>query len=88
MLFNINESVKVKLNDHGREILQRQHENLYRSIPGKRRAYTPRSTDADGWSTWQLWDLMNTFGPYVGLGMSVPFDTEIEIPDKKGAANE
>lgn len=77
MKFNINDSVKVKLNDRGREILKQQHELLFKDIP--RYKFTPPREDAEGWSKWQMWDLMQTFGPHISLGSKVPFETEIEI---------
>ena len=68
MKFNINNDVKVKLNDKGRKITN----------------FTVKE-DKDGWSKWQLWDLMSTFGKYISLGCATPFDTEIEIVEAKAA---
>jgi hypothetical protein len=63
--FNVNEYVRVRLNDYGRQILGNGH----RTIPH----------EADGWSRWQLWDLVSTFGAYVHLGVAPPFETDIRI---------
>lgn len=74
--FNINEHVLIKLTDAGRKILEAQHAKLYAPahVP-----YTPPK-EVDGWSEWQLWDLMSTFGPCMHLGMhQVPFETTIRI---------
>jgi hypothetical protein len=30
-----------------------------------------------------MWDLMQTFGPHIRLGVEVPFETEIEIVTKE-----
>jgi len=78
MKFNINDSVKVKLNDRGREILKQQHDLLFKDIP-RYREFTLPQEDEQGWSTWQLWRLMETFGPHISIGFEVPFETEIEI---------
>ncbi len=78
MKLNINDSVKVKLNDHGREILKQQHELLFKDIP-RYRVFVPPREDEQGWSTWQMWDLMQSFGPHIRLGAEVPFETEIEL---------
>jgi len=77
MKFNINDSVKVKLNDHGREILKQQHDLLLKDIP--RYEFTLPQEDEQGWSKWQMWRLMETFGPHISIGSEVPFETEIEI---------
>lgn len=65
--FNINHYVRVKLTDHGRGLLAQMQ-------------YAPPFTeDADGWSEWQLWELMRTFGPHVYMGGNLVFETVIEI---------
>ena len=76
MLFNINRAVRIRLNDYGREIHFRQWQAIMPHMP-----YRPPKEDENGWSKWQLWDLMNQFGAHVGLGMRLPFDAAIEIPD-------
>lgn len=76
MLFNINKTVKIKLTDYGREIHYRQWQAIMPHLP-----YRPPQEDEDGWSEWQLWDVMSQFGPHVGLGMRLPFDVAIEFPD-------
>lgn len=68
MKFNINNKVRVRLTPRGREILGREK-------------YL-RTEDEFGWSTWQLWVLMSTFGEHVGLGFDPPFETEIELAEK------
>ncbi len=78
MRFNVNHNVRVKLTDRGRECLEGNHKTLFR----KRQfppPYQPPEEDEDGWSTWQLWVLMEQLGPHVHNGLDVPFETEIEI---------
>lgn len=86
--FNINDYVWVRLTDAGKIACRRQHDELRRQYPmiGK---YVPPETDAQGYSRWQLWQLMQTFGPSISHGSPVPFDTEIKIeakaaPDEQG----
>jgi hypothetical protein len=76
MRFNINDRVRVKLTDLGRKI----HRENWEPIVAPR-AYHPRDEDKDGWSEWQMWELMNMFGPHLANGSPVPFETEIEIVD-------
>ena len=56
---NINDDVKVKLTDSGRDVLAMQQ--------------LRRQQDADGYIKFQLWELMNVFGSYVYNGCSIPF---------------
>lgn len=84
MEFNINDMVLVKLTDVGREILKRQHVEFWagtgRPAPHE---YTPTAEDAEGWSRWQLWCLMQDLGPHVGNGLPLPFETTIRIVEPK-----
>ena len=87
MEVNLNDNVRVKLNDAGREIHKIRHDELYdyiesRGVPSptyERLKYRPPKEDSDGWSEWQLWDLMSLYGPHITLGAALPFETTIEI---------
>lgn len=79
MKFNINNEIKIKLTAYGKNILKEQHEELYKFIPEKRKFELPPE-DSDGWSVWQMHDVMNRFGQYVWMGNNgLPFETGIEI---------
>lgn len=39
--------------------------------------------DADGWSTWQLWEVMQAFGPFLYKGAPPPFETRMRIEPAK-----
>lgn len=80
--FNINEYVMVKLTDHGRSVLREQAEAFRREFPSVKTGYTPPKEDADGWSKWQLWTLIEAFGSEVHMGCKVPFETTIRIVEK------
>ena len=67
MKFNVNEYVKVKLTDRGKKILSAEGLDFY------------HKPDKDGWSSWQLWHLMETFGKHISMSSFPPFETEIEI---------
>ena len=79
--FNINHNVHVKLTDAGKTELKRQHDSMYGSMPNHlwSSKYEPPVEDADGWSKWQLWDLMSQLGGKCYNGCNVPFETEIKI---------
>lgn len=84
--FNTNHFVRVKLTDHGRECLvlnyKEQQEQFKKVFPGfNGHKYRPPQEDSDGWSKWQLWELMSALGGHMLIGMGAPltFETEIEI---------
>lgn len=81
MRFNINNHVRVRLTDAGRAIHREWTDNLYSSMPAAKREYqyTPPIEDSDGWSTWQMWNLMQIFGSSCGLSSELPFQTVIEF---------
>ena len=79
MLFNINQNVRVKLNDYGRKIHKEYFDHLAEGLNTSLK-YAPPKEDAEGWSSWQLWHLMRVFGPYLWVGGKVPFDNWIFLP--------
>lgn len=74
--FNINDRVRVKLTPEGKAAHAADHAAFWAKV-GKAMPYKPPKEDAEGYSTWQLWSLMQAFGSHIGLGLKVPFDTEI-----------
>ena len=74
--FNINDNVQVKLTGRGRDCLRKQWEAL---LMGSTLKYTPVDEDADGWSCWQLWDLMSQLGTFMTMGSAPVFETTIRI---------
>jgi len=74
MNFNINNYVYVKLTDFGRKLLQREHLELRIPFPFK----LPEE-DQNGWSRWQMHDLMNKLGKHCWNGCQIPFETIIRI---------
>ena len=76
--FNCNEYVYVKLTQFGKEILAKDEEE-FRRLYNIEPIYKFKPEDEDGWSKWQLWDLMNIFGPYMKMGCNNPFDLSIKF---------
>lgn len=73
--FNINKNVKVKLTTYGVAELKRQHDELNDQLGGKLTEFRPPSVDAEGFSTFQLHDLMYRLGHlhYIG-NTQLPFE--------------
>ena len=84
MPFNINNYVYVQLTDHGRGVHAANHAMLLASIglPHIKLPYRPPAEDADGWSKWQLWELMSEFGQHTRMGGEACFSTIIVINTK------
>jgi hypothetical protein len=77
--FNINHNVFVQLTPTGITEMKRQHDELYDDI-GIESTFKPPKEDSDGWSEWQLWHLMNTFGHMTRMGVREnPFNLTIRI---------
>jgi hypothetical protein len=76
---NINDKVRVKLTDFGRACLT-QHDASCKDLQPLFKAM-PKE-DADGYSEWQLWELMSTFGERLYNGCEVPFEPTIILGDK------
>lgn len=83
---NFNDQVKVKLTDYGLSILQQERESLnkrIRSMGGEGLGpYAPK-TDEEGYTTFQIWDLMNRLGAFMALGKKVPFEGNMIFPSGK-----
>ena len=74
--FNINEKVRVRLTETGLKQLEQEH-NAIMGPMAERHPFKPPSVDADGYSEFQLWDLMLTLGKHCYMGPPLPFETEI-----------
>ena len=83
MRFNANHYVKVRLTEHGREIYRQQVDEMNAYLrkvnPDAELFGYDQIQETDGWSRWQLWDLMKTFGPYIAMTRPLLFEMEIEI---------
>jgi len=83
--FNINDHVKVKLTDDGKEILRGNHAklmNFYAKAPLIKIDPLKIEVDEEGYTRFQMWELMYEFGGHVGLGALVPFETTIQVEVK------
>lgn len=76
--FNINNYVFVKLTEAGRAEHKRKHDELKELLPNLKE-YSPPVEDAEGWSRFQGWVLMNTFGHMLGPAKEPPFETTIRF---------
>jgi hypothetical protein len=78
--FNVNHYVYVRITEQGWKVLEDYFRALdFPPIAREQAYYAP---DEHGWSRFQMWDLMNIFGPSMGMGFGpVPFETTIRLQD-------
>lgn len=67
---NLNDHIKVKLNDLGKDIYYHQYDSLIeimnsRGVRPISPSYPP--VDKDGYSTMQLWYFIELYGPHIGM---------------------
>lgn len=79
--FNINSAVFVRLTDHGRARHRANWDEFIDKYPPlkDKLTYHPPKEDAEGWSEWQLWHLMQEFGQYTSMGQLPCFETVIKF---------
>ena len=82
MTINLNEFVKVKLNNYGKVIYCHQHDELNEFIKSKGckplEPLLPK-VDEDGYTEFQLWELMKLYGPHIGMGLPTPFEMNVVV---------
>jgi hypothetical protein len=76
---NLNDYVYIRMTDFGRQEHKRQYEELRKEF-----RYLPEDAqikeDDDGWSRWQLYNIMNIFGHLLYNGaQQLPFETYIKF---------
>lgn len=74
-----NDAVKVRLTEHGMNVLELRWRELRGNAPLTRK-WTPPARDEEGFVTMPLWSLIETFGPFMNAGVRAPFN-EIKIGD-------
>lgn len=75
--FNVNDIVRVKLKPKGQAILMRNCLKLYDETGS---FLQPPAADDEGYTAFQLWQLMETFGPHTSMGEEPCFETTILLP--------
>ena len=77
--FNINNTVYVKLTDLGVCIMKAKHKEMQSQHVNYNTPFIEKEVDEDGFSTWQMWDLMSMFGSNIVMGLTLPFETDIRL---------
>jgi len=79
--FNISYCVRVKLTDLGKDIYYHQYDktNDYYGRQVIEPCYP--TIDKEGYTEFQLWELMRLYGTYCSNGCGLPFETNITLCD-------
>lgn len=81
IIVNVNDTVLVKLTSTGIAELERQHNELVEMYPSVK-PFQPPITDEDGYSKFQLHDLIYKLGHLLSIGSCLPFETNIRISEQ------
>lgn len=68
---NLNQHIRVKFTDHGKDIYYHQYDGLIEVMKAKGvKPITPSypPVDEDGYSTMQLWCFIELYGPHIHMG--------------------
>jgi hypothetical protein len=71
---NLNQRVKVKLTQTGRDIFYHQYDELNKQENRIVIAPSFPDTDKDGYYGTQLWCLFELFGPHISMGKPIPIE--------------
>ena len=64
---NLNDWIKVKLTEHGKDIHRRWKSQIAHLLKTNKVDIEPE-TDEDGYTKYQLWQFIELFGKYIGMG--------------------
>lgn len=67
MRLNLNESVRVKLTDLGKDIYYHHYDRVNSSYGKQICKPTMPEVDKDGYTTFQLWRFMEIYGNHIGM---------------------
>lgn len=84
--FNLNDHIKVRLNDKGYQHMADINNSYADEFPNtfeRRDAdYYRAMADKDGYTTFQAWSFIQDFGETISIGISNYFDLDILIKNK------
>ncbi|MDP2599095.1 MAG: hypothetical protein Q8P49_04680 [Candidatus Liptonbacteria bacterium] len=80
--FNVNDEVEVRLTEAGKRIYRQHHGEISRKASWNIAIREPQ--EQEGWSCFQMWVLMEIFGPHMHMGTpEAPFEeNEIRLKSK------
>lgn len=80
-LFNVNDYIKVKLTDLGKEIYKHYDDEFLKIFPHLKPI--PLDIDEEGYCKFQLWRFMNIFGEHFGNGFPLVIESNTIMFENK-----
>lgn len=83
MRLNLNDSIRVKLTDLGKDIYYHQYDRLNTAFGREVCKPSYPKVDEDGYTTFQLWCFMELYGVYMGMTLPnviEPLDIVFDAP--------
>ena len=65
---NLNETIKVKLTQFGKDIYTHQYDEIAKKYPLLKISRPEIRIDENGYTEFTLWQFMNLYGPYMEIG--------------------
>ena len=81
--FNVNSFMKVKLTDRGKDVYYHRWDELNKFYGKEVIKPEYPKMDEDGFSTFQWWEFMNIFGPFMENGMDIVIEKNYVYIDEK-----
>ena len=78
MRINLNETIKVKLTNFGKEVYYHQHDEFNKFVGKEMCKPSYPKEDEDGYTEFQLWRFMELYGAYMNIALQNVIDP-IEI---------
>lgn len=83
MKLNLNDNIKVKLTDLGKDIYYHQYDNLNAAYGVEICKPKYPKVDEDGYTTFQLWTFIELYGSHIGMGLPnviEPIEIVFDVP--------
>lgn len=79
---NLNSDIYVRLTEFGKSVLKEQYNLVFKNYPiNDKPSFV---VDKDGYTRFQIWDFMRTFGEYAYCGMTkMPYEMNVIIEEAK-----
>ena len=90
MRLNLNDNIKVKLTEHGKDIYYHQYDRTNAFLGRELCKPSYPKVDEDGYTTFQLWCFMELYGVHIGMTLpnvieplDIVFDEPTIEPERK-----
>lgn len=87
MRLNLNDNIKVKLTEHGKDIYYHQYDRTNAFLGRELCKPSYPKVDEDGYTTFQLWCFMELYGAHMGMTLPnviEPLDIVFDAPTCEG----